>query len=49
MEKLVHQFLFGKKHKQKFIEELSSVLIFTYYWPPSGGSGVQRWFILLSI
>jgi hypothetical protein len=20
-----------------------SVLIITYYWPPSGGSGVQRW------
>ena len=19
------------------------VLIITYYWPPSGGSGVQRW------
>ena len=19
------------------------VLIVTYYWPPSGGSGVQRW------
>jgi len=21
----------------------SKILIFTYYWPPSGGSGVQRW------
>jgi len=21
----------------------NKVLIFTYYWPPSGGSGVQRW------
>ena len=20
-----------------------SVLILTYYWPPSGGAGVQRW------
>ena len=19
------------------------ILIITYYWPPSGGSGVQRW------
>ena len=25
-----------KLHKRK-------ILIFTYYWPPSGGSGVQRW------
>jgi hypothetical protein len=23
--------------------ELKKVLIITYYWPPSGGSGVQRW------
>src|SRR5664280_218580 len=22
---------------------LSKVLIITYYWPPSGGAGVQRW------
>ncbi|MEJ2006086.1 MAG: glycosyltransferase, partial [Cyclobacteriaceae bacterium] len=22
---------------------MKSVLIITYYWPPSGGSGVQRW------
>src|SRR5690554_4825478 len=22
---------------------MSKVLIITYYWPPSGGSGVQRW------
>ena len=20
-----------------------NILIITYYWPPSGGSGVQRW------
>lgn len=25
------------------IEKLSPVLIITYYWPPSGGAGVQRW------
>ena len=25
------------------MKELLKVLIFTYYWPPSGGSGVQRW------
>ena len=22
---------------------MKRVLIVTYYWPPSGGSGVQRW------
>ena len=22
---------------------MKSVLVITYYWPPSGGSGVQRW------
>ncbi|MFY8036231.1 MAG: glycosyl transferase, partial [Cyclobacteriaceae bacterium] len=22
---------------------MNKVLIITYYWPPSGGSGVQRW------
>lgn len=25
------------------VAELKKVLIITYYWPPSGGSGVQRW------
>ena len=25
------------------MEEFKKVLIITYYWPPSGGSGVQRW------
>ena len=24
-------------------KELKPVLIVTYYWPPSGGAGVQRW------
>ena len=23
--------------------ETKKVLLFTYYWPPSGGAGVQRW------
>src|ERR1035438_7821999 len=23
--------------------EMKKVLIITYYWPPSGGNGVQRW------
>ena len=22
---------------------MKKVLIITYYWPPAGGSGVQRW------
>jgi hypothetical protein len=22
---------------------MEKVLIITYYWPPSGGAGVQRW------
>ena len=22
---------------------IKKVLIITYYWPPSGGAGVQRW------
>ena len=22
---------------------MKKVLIITYYWPPTGGSGVQRW------
>ena len=25
------------------MKDSKKVLIFTYYWPPSGGSGVQRW------
>lgn len=28
---------------QTSIQDLRKVLIVTYYWPPSGGSGVQRW------
>jgi len=31
----------GKKIKPKVFNK--KVLIITYYWPPSGGSGVQRW------
>ena len=22
---------------------MKKILIITYYWPPSGGAGVQRW------
>ena len=29
--------------KTKSVADLKKVLIITYYWPPSGGSGVQRW------
>ena len=25
------------------LSSVKKVLIITYYWPPSGGSGVQRW------
>lgn len=25
------------------IEDMKRVLVITYYWPPTGGSGVQRW------
>ena len=25
------------------MEDKKKVLIITYYWPPSGGAGVQRW------
>ena len=25
------------------MSDLKKVLIITYYWPPSGGAGVQRW------
>lgn len=28
---------------QFILKENQKVLIITYYWPPSGGSGVQRW------
>ena len=23
--------------------QMNNVLIVTYYWPPAGGAGVQRW------
>ena len=25
------------------MEDIKRLLIITYYWPPTGGSGVQRW------
>jgi glycosyltransferase involved in cell wall biosynthesis len=32
---------FGKKIREEMIQH--KVLIVTYYWPPAGGPGVQRW------
>lgn len=29
--------------KKLVLQEMKKVLILTYYWPPSGGAGVQRW------
>jgi len=49
MERPAPRFLSTKKRNSYFWKELQllkdskKVLIFTYYWPPSGGSGVQRW------
>ena len=37
---LIHQLL---HIKLKPIQKNKKVLIITYYWPPSGGAGVQRW------
>lgn len=31
------------KQNIKTVHENKKVLIITYYWPPSGGAGVQRW------
>ena len=35
-----HQHLNTSTHD---LQHMNKVLIVTYYWPPSGGSGVQRW------
>lgn len=32
-----------RKPKNEIIKTMLKVLIITYYWPPAGGSGVQRW------
>ena len=42
MEKLVLPYLYGRQ-KNKVNSSKTKVLIISYYWPPSGGSGVQRW------
>ena len=36
---ITFRFCFLQRTKIK----MNKVLIITYYWPPSGGSGVQRW------
>ena len=33
--------IFGQKSVS--LQDMKRVLIITYYWPPTGGSGVQRW------
>ena len=44
-----HEFLFVSNHigfitqKSVYLRVMKRVLIITYYWPPTGGSGVQRW------
>ncbi len=42
MGKPVLPYLYGRQ-KNKVKETTPKILILTYYWPPSGGSGVQRW------
>lgn len=34
---------FSQRQYAKFSMELKKILIITYYWPPAGGPGVQRW------
>ena len=29
--------------KTVYLQDMKRVLVITYYWPPTGGSGVQRW------
>ena len=49
MERPAPRFPSTKKRNSYFwdnrllLKDSKKVLIFTYYWPPSGGSGVQRW------
>ena len=42
MGKLVLPYLYGRQ-KNKVSTSAQKVLIVSYYWPPAGGSGVQRW------
>ena len=42
MGKPVLPYLYGRQKNKVKAKDLK-ILILTYYWPPSGGSGVQRW------
>ena len=42
MGKLVLPYLYGRQ-KNKVKIPTQKILIISYYWPPAGGSGVQRW------
>jgi glycosyltransferase involved in cell wall biosynthesis len=35
--------LLSDEYETQFLRKVKQVLVITYYWPPSGGSGVQRW------
>ena len=34
---------YSRRKMIKKLDKKGGVIILTYYWPPSGGSGVQRW------
>lgn len=36
-------YIYYNQQKKKLKPELKKILIITYYWPPAGGPGVQRW------
>ena len=36
-------YLYSRRKMIKKLDKKGGVIILTYYWPPSGGSGVQRW------
>ena len=36
-------YLYSRRKMNKNLDKKGRVIILTYYWPPSGGSGVQRW------
>jgi len=33
----------GRPYSERSLQQMKRVLIITYYWPPAGGIGVQRW------
>ena len=43
MARLALLYLYSRRKMIKKIDNKGGVIILTYYWPPSGGSGVQRW------